>query len=414
MGTHTTESLLRINETTIQSRYQPIFSPTHQRLVGYEALLRAHRHGAPVSPAAVLERAHANGRMALLDRELHTLHLSGFSQQAGPVWLFLNISPATCVDSEGALDNLERNCRLFGMNPAQVVLEVVETALDNQAALIRFVTRARTRGFQVAIDDFGTGDSNFERMWRLDPLIIKIDRTLLTNATQHPRARQLLNGLVSMIREGGSLVLLEGIETAEEARVALSTEADLLQGFRFGHPASLDDPSPVREMAFADQLAAFQHERHQVNATHDSYLRLLNRELVQACESLKRGQSLEAACGRMLTLAGIRRCFILNDEGIQIGGVISDTSEGTRGADFNPLHQSGGACWSHRDYFRRALEHPDRVCASRPYVGLPDAVRTVTFATRIPAGPVFCVDMHPDEVFEGQLNLPDLLPPAWD
>ena len=51
--------------------------------------------------------------------------------------------------------------------------------------------------------------------------------------------------LVKMIRESGSLVLLEGIETHTQARIALETEADLLQGFLFARPAPPDDVAPL-------------------------------------------------------------------------------------------------------------------------------------------------------------------------
>ena len=92
-----------------------------------------------------------------------------------------------------------------------MVLELVETASDNPAALLEFILKAKAHGFQIAIDDFGMGDSNFERLWRINPLIVKLDRSLLVNAENNSRARMLLESLVKMIRESGSLVLLEGI-----------------------------------------------------------------------------------------------------------------------------------------------------------------------------------------------------------
>ena len=60
----------------------------------------------------------------------------------------------------------------------------------------------------------------------------------------------------------------------------------------------------------------------------------------------------------------------------------------------------------------KALERPQSINCSRPYVGLPDATRTITLSTSLSLGTsrqVFCVDLHPDELFNGQLRFPSVL-----
>ena len=79
----------------------------------------------------------------------------------------------------------------------------------------------------------------------MNPLIVKLDRSLLVNAESHARARMLLESLVRMIRESGSLVLLEGVENESQARIALDTEADLLQGFLFARPGAIGEHRPA-------------------------------------------------------------------------------------------------------------------------------------------------------------------------
>ncbi|WP_111498391.1 sensor domain-containing phosphodiesterase [Marinobacter bohaiensis] len=405
----TTRQPLRDYDYT--SVFQPIFSPTHQRLVGYEALMRANRDGEAIAPLEVFQQAEALHQTECLDRRLQSLHIRTFTQHQPDTWLFLNISPANCVQPEKALAHLEQACLDHDLHPAQVVLELVETATDNKAQLLDFVQRARAWGFQIAVDDFGIGDSNFERVWQLEPLIIKIDRSLLVNAEVHLRARQLLNGLVSLIRESGSLVLIEGIETPDQARIALATGADLLQGFLFGYPAPLDKPRTAPELDFAEHLAVVQRHNRQADYQHSGYLDSLRLEVLEACQRIAGHDTLADACMGLLKRRGIKRCFILDADGIQQGGLASETRvrHTTR---FNPLYQSSGACWSHREYFRRALEQPGKINVSRPYVALPDAVRTITLSasiTRHGTTQVFCVDLHPNELFDGQLDFPDSL-----
>jgi hypothetical protein len=42
-------------------------------------------------------------------------------------------------------------------------------------------------------------------------------------------------------------------------------------------------------------------------------------------------------------------------------------------------------------------------------VALPDAKRTITLSTMLPGQRVFCVDIHPDEVFGGKITFPATL-----
>ncbi|MDX1635252.1 MAG: EAL domain-containing protein [Marinobacter sp.] len=396
----------------LRSAFQPIFSPSHKRLVGYEALVRVSRDGKPVAPPALFERARLSGRTEELDRQLLAQHLECFGGQPRPAWLFLNITPDTCVHPDPALDRLGQACDAAGLEPGQVVLEVVETATGDRTALLRFVAEAKHRGFQIAIDDFGMGDSNFERMWQLEPLIVKIDRSLLVNAEHHRRARLLLESLVKMIRESGSLVLLEGIENEAQARIALATEADLLQGFLFGRPEAVDRiQAGSLEQGFGRQVDQARRQSLEDVADHAGYLRLLRYETLASCHAIMRRQAFDEACRSLLAVNGVKRCFLLNEAGVQQGELACEYP-GRLLAGFNPLYLSSGACWVHREYFRSALERPHDINVSRPYVALPDAVRTVTLSSglRLDNRPmVFCVDLHPDAVFDGQLSFPDTL-----
>lgn len=394
------------------SVYQPILSPTHQKLVGYEALVRASRDDQPLAPPALFNEARACEQSAELDRYLLHLHLDNFRSGSHPAWLFVNINPDTCIHPQASLERLAHHCRRSGIHPERLVLELVETASDDPQALLGFVELAKTFGFQIAIDDFGTGDSNFERLWRMNPLIVKLDRSLLVNAENHARARMLLESLVRMIRESGSLVLLEGVENESQARIALDTEADLLQGFLFARPDAIGEHTARQsETALRKAMAQTRESGLMDIQRQEGFLRLLRLEMMDACHRLARDEPFDRACGRLLELDSVKRCFVLNQAGVQQGNLARATPDIQRGS-FNPLYHSAGACWSHREYFQNALSRPQHISVSRPYVALPDAKRTVTLSTVIHTdhGPqVVCVDLHPDELFGGQFTFPATL-----
>ena len=65
----------------------------------------------------------------------------------------------------------------------------------------------------IAVDDFGAGHANIDRLWRLEPDIVKLDRSLLRDASQTRQARALYPRLVAMLQEIGALVVAEGWKT---------------------------------------------------------------------------------------------------------------------------------------------------------------------------------------------------------
>ena len=108
----------------------------------------------------------------------------------------------------------------------------------------------RTLGCLIVIDDFGAGYSNFDRIWRLKPDIVKIDREMTRRATVEPLARRMFAGIVSVLHEAGALVCVEGIETEAEALCATDADADLVQGHYFAPPGAELLPENARRDVF--------------------------------------------------------------------------------------------------------------------------------------------------------------------
>lgn len=206
--------------------------------------------------------------------------------------------------------------------------------------------------------------------------------------------------------------LLEGVETGAQARIALDTEADLLQGFLFARPGAVGAGTATEaEKALHIAMNCSSESGLKDVEHHEGFLRLLRLEMMDACHRLARGQSFGQACTSLLQVDAVKRCFVLDQAGVQQGNLARATPD-ILGGSFNPLYHSAGACWSHREYFRNALSRPQHISVSRPYVALPDAKRTITLSTSIHTDQgqqVVCVDLHPDELFDGQLAFPPTL-----
>lgn len=174
----------------LSSAFQPIISLSHRRVVGYEALLRASNAvGAAVAPVDVFALPKDARESIDLDRRCRALHLRYFRDAAIPdAWLFLNVSAQVVLEGRryGAFFNQLLQTLQF---PARrVVVEILEGAVHDEAQLAVAAEYYRAIGCLVALDDFGAGHSNFERIWRLKPDIVKLDLSLIHAAAVDARA----------------------------------------------------------------------------------------------------------------------------------------------------------------------------------------------------------------------------------
>lgn len=386
----------------LDSHFQPVFSFPHRRAVGYEALLRvSDESGQPVSPLKFFENLSSFERQWAADRLCRLLHVHNFVHQAGDDgWLFLNIHPA--VFMHGAqqalvLESSVRTMQALGLPMHRVVLEVTEDVMAQEVDFERAVAGVRETGCLLALDDFGAGHSNFDRIWHIHPEIVKLDRNLLRQACGSPRIARVLAQMVSLLHGCGSLVLLEGVETRDEALLALDVDVDMVQGFMFGRPVpGMLGPQGVSEEI--EQIWEQLDGRHaDTRRRHAMQIAPYRHALRQAQVRLQ-DQPLPEACSALLVLPGVQVCFLLDEHGRHVTEPtvppgVPDLSQDPR---FRPLGQAAEARWARRPYFRRALEEPGVTQITRPYLSLHGARMCVTLsvACATPAGlRVLCADI---------------------
>jgi len=226
---------------TLSSTFQPLYSAASLQPVSHEALLRAvDISGNKVSPQDVFARATLPSDVIFLDRLCRLLHVGNFVRQTSDIGsLYLNVDGRYLMNIDDGqhgrfFEGLLGHCAL----PAsRVVLEILESRIDDRDRLKEAVSSFSARGFRVAIDDFGSHDSNFDRLWVLSPHLVKLDRTLAVQACENPRVGRMLPKLVDIIHELGAQVVCEGIENQQQHDLAVSSGADMLQGYRYALPS---------------------------------------------------------------------------------------------------------------------------------------------------------------------------------
>jgi EAL domain-containing protein (putative c-di-GMP-specific phosphodiesterase class I) len=392
-------SFARFGDLTLSSAFQPIFNLSHHRPIGYEALLRARDPaGEDVPPMTLLNRSFTAGRWNNLERGVQLLHASNFTQFANANdWLFLNTRPADFIVSEAYRRLVEETMRRLQLRPDRIVLEVLEVSNGNLQQLIEGIASFRQQGFLIALDDFGAGHSNIDRVWQLQPDIVKLDRSLIEQAARNARVGRLLPRLVSLLHETGALVLVEGVEMQQEALLAMECDADFVQGFYFARPA----PGRADEVASRTIMdSLWQQFRMRSEEAARAELLLLSAytaALRTAAERFAVGVDFALTCEEFLRLEDAARCFLLNAQGEQIGRAITATRWSTSPVPrFRAVIDATGACWDRRPYFRNAISHPGTVQITQPYLSINGRHLCVTFSIAVcvkNAIWVLCADM---------------------
>jgi EAL domain-containing protein (putative c-di-GMP-specific phosphodiesterase class I) len=383
---------------TLHSVFQPVLSITHQRIVGYEALLRAFDPvGLPVTPDVLFSGTRTASEARELDRIARCLHVANFMEQNVEVgWLFLNTRPQvfeTGWPQRAFIDELSAH---FGLPQERIVIEVLEQPADDESAVASMLAASQPRDFLIAIDDFGTGFSNFDRVWRFRPDIVKLDRSLVARAGKRQGDESLIGHLIAMLHQSGTLVLAEGVETDDELMILMQADVDFVQGFWLGQPKGSVQAACARVPALSESMWRKFAEYERKHARHkqlgfDGFAEAV----LAAAGSFATSGNLAEAALKVFHIPEARRVFVTDAQGEQTLPSISAPTLPPPPQRLAPLLATTRSNWSRRAYFKHAMAAPGRVAMMGPHYSLIDGQDCYTAAVTLDHGgktTILCVD----------------------
>ncbi|WP_176059272.1 bifunctional diguanylate cyclase/phosphodiesterase [Paraburkholderia sp. BCC1876] len=377
----------RWEEYYLTSHFQPLYSLSHQKQVGFEALLRGEQDDGTLVPPVVLFAPRPSSDEGALDRASHAVHL-GNARKSLPAdaWLFLNILPATFI-AEGYADQLAKIVRAVGLDPERVILEILESHGGSVDDMSRAAALYREHGFLIAVDDFGAGQSNLDRLLRIRPDLVKLDGELI-RATSHGTEQPILPKLVSLLHQAGMLVVVEGVETTEELILAVESNVDFAQGYLLGRPAAEIAPPESVHRRIDDAFDVIAQGRAHQHALFESEVEPYRVGLRASADALLAGVVMDNAFAALSRFERCISCFILDDSGRQVGHEVPGPAHNSEGASLHPVANPRDARWDHRPYFRNAVLLPGVAVASNPYLSLASGrpCVAVTLAVQFAAG----------------------------
>lgn len=116
-------------------------------------------------------------------------------------------------------------------------LEITESLLiENLASTAKLLEQIQSYGVEISVDDFGTGYSSMAYLKMLPARTLKIDRTFVQGVPENMDDCRILRAMIVFGKSLNLKIVIEGIETKEQAQFCRKYGADFLQGYLFSKP----------------------------------------------------------------------------------------------------------------------------------------------------------------------------------
>lgn len=246
-----------LDRQSLQIWYQPIWSSDSGTIVAAEALSRLIDDELGfVPPDEFIPVAEKTGLIhelgAFVFKEACRMLSDYRLRDKGIHYLELNLSLYQLL-REGVLEKLEQYRAAYGVEAAQINLEITESVSSDEIPAVQELLRhLQELGYTFSLDDYGTGYSNLARLIEGSYANVKIDKSLLWGGEKNPSTVTLLRNMIRIIRSLDMNVVQEGVETREQLERVVKAGCNLIQGYYFSKPlqeadfiAFLDNWKPV-------------------------------------------------------------------------------------------------------------------------------------------------------------------------
>lgn len=223
--------------------YQPQIDVTLNKPVAIEALLRWNRPGKEyISPVEFIPIAEESGliipigRWVLLEACKYCMYLHHLGYKE--IYVTVNMSPKQ-VEHPDFIDSVRGVLAETGLSPQFLELEMTESLFMKSLDLCKNkFAELREMGLRLALDDFGTGYSSLTRLRALPFNVLKIDKEFLKEISGEKS--EIIRTIIKLAHALEMEVVVEGVETVEQAKLVVDAQGDRIQGYYFSPPLPRD------------------------------------------------------------------------------------------------------------------------------------------------------------------------------
>ncbi|SMC27148.1 EAL domain, c-di-GMP-specific phosphodiesterase class I (or its enzymatically inactive variant) [Clostridium acidisoli DSM 12555] len=405
---------LNINKITedrnLQLNFEPIVSIIKKSVIGLEALLVGFPDvdGNIISRDEIVQQELKEGEAIELDRLYREKAMESFLdiyEKNKEVLLFIdiNISIIDKYIGSGILMNVVNE---YGIEPRNIVLQIVEEKIEDIESMQRFINFYRSKGFLIGLKDLGSGFANLDRISYVEPDIIKINSVITKEISYNYYKQEIFKSLINLSKKVGALVIAEDVENESEAMVVMELGADMIQGKAFCDPISADKINLVdlKEKVYkigTDYKAYMSEEINAKEESHREYDEIIN-NIINKLENSKK-TDFDSIIDKTVDEYSVLECaYILNDNGEQATNTATRCKNmiTQKALIFQPAKKGTDHSLKKYYYFLRSMSLNRYV--TEPYVSMATGNLCITisssFKDNLGKEYILCIDFNPDHI----------------
>lgn len=229
---------------------QPKVDMRTGEIIGSEALVRwVHPEKGLISPRSFIPIFENNGFITELDYYIFATvskQLDKWRSEGIPILpVSVNVSRADLYDPN-LFPNIVKIVDTYNIPHEFIEFELTESSfISDNHKLVELTYNLQKGGFHVLMDDFGSGYSSLNSLKDIKVDVLKIDINFLPTSTSDERAGKILTSVVSMANALDLNVVVEGVETRDQADFLISIGAYEAQGYYFFRPMPVEEYEAV-------------------------------------------------------------------------------------------------------------------------------------------------------------------------
>lgn len=241
-----TEFQYALSNGRITYYLQPQVDMETGEIIGAEALTRwIDKDGSLISPATFIPALEESGFVVTLDKYIWQGVASWLRERINRglrvVPVSLNVSRVDILACDVA-EHMGALAAQYNLPPELMRIEITETAYTGESeATDKLTADLHTRGFSTYMDDFGTGQSTLAMLKNVNVDVIKLDRTFVPTGRDQGRSTRIISSMLEMAQSLHLPVVVEGVETNEQASMLRHMGARYAQGFLYYRPMPAKD-----------------------------------------------------------------------------------------------------------------------------------------------------------------------------
>ena len=241
------ESRIALERRQFYLAVQPKCRITTGKIVGAEALVRwKHPERGMIFPGQFIPILEKNGFISDLDlyvwEEACRYIRKWMDEGIKPVPISINVSRIDML-SMNVVKELNALIEKYKIEKKYLKVEVTESAyVDNANKILDILKELEEAGYTLLMDDFGSGYSSLNMLKEAIVDILKIDMKFLDMKEEDAqKGLTILKSIIKMSNEMDLPIIVEGVETKEQAEFLAKMKVRYAQGYLFYKPMHIDD-----------------------------------------------------------------------------------------------------------------------------------------------------------------------------